>query len=173
MAFWGPKWGRLKNYCSKLIFSCWNNRRTCYMLAHSKGPFILRRNCVALLHCTLLHRNCDATAVRRPMKVTFILTWTAVKLWWLAAESNWHISAPQCNCSVVWMDFNPDCVFWSWQRAKHNSIRESPCQNPCATCLHTLKVRSYHTAIALHISIRHVNATRSYLHFRQNWVFYW
>ena len=38
-----------------------------------KGPFILGRNCVALPHCTLLHRNCDVTALRCRMKVHFNL----------------------------------------------------------------------------------------------------
>ena len=66
-----------------------------------KGPFILRCNCVALPQCTLLHRNCDVTALWCRMKVNFILTWNAVKLWWLAAESNQYIStATQLRCSM-------------------------------------------------------------------------
>ena len=40
----------------------------------SKGPFILHHNCVALPHCTLLHTNCDVTALRCRMKVKLILT---------------------------------------------------------------------------------------------------
>ena len=49
---------------------------------HFKG---LRRNCVALPHCTLLHRNCDVIALQCRMKVKLIFTWNAVKLRWLAA----------------------------------------------------------------------------------------
>ena len=52
----------------------------------NKCPVILYRNCVALPHSTLLHRNCDVTALWCRMKVKFILTWNAVKLRWLAAE---------------------------------------------------------------------------------------
>ena len=57
--------------------------------------------CVALPHCTRLHRNYDVTALRCRMKVKFILTWNAVKLRWLAAESNRYIStATQLQCSM-------------------------------------------------------------------------
>ena len=71
------------------------------LLELSKGLFILRRNCVALSHCTLLHRNCDVTVLRSRMKVEFILTWNAVMLRWLAAESNLYIStAMQLRCSM-------------------------------------------------------------------------
>ena len=69
----------------------------------SIGPFILHRNCVALPHCTLLHRNCDVTALRCRMKVKFISTWNAVMLRWLAAERSWHIDTAtqlRCTCSM-------------------------------------------------------------------------
>ena len=67
--------------------------------------FILCSNCVALLHCTLLHRNCDVkywcSWTWCCMKVKFILTWNAVMLQWLAAESNWYINiATQLQCVV-------------------------------------------------------------------------
>ena len=66
------------------------------------GPFILLHNCVLLPHCTLLHRNCDVTALPCRMKVKLILTWSAVNLWWLAAESNWYIgTATQLRCSMT------------------------------------------------------------------------
>ena len=48
---------------------------------------------VVLLHCTVMHRNCDVTALWYYIKFTFFFTWNAVKLRWLAAESNqyyWH-----------------------------------------------------------------------------------
>ena len=41
-------------------------------LAQSKGPFILHRNCVVLLHSTLLKKNCYVTALRWCMQVKFI-----------------------------------------------------------------------------------------------------
>ena len=67
------------------------------------GPFILCRNCVVLPHCTLLHRNCDVTALILLccMKVKFILTWNAVMLWWLAAESNWYNVKKELNFDPV------------------------------------------------------------------------
>ena len=56
---------------------------------------------VALPHCTILHRNCDVTALRCRMKVKFILTWNAVMLRWLASESTRYIgTATQLLCSM-------------------------------------------------------------------------
>ena len=67
----------------------------------TKGPFILRRNCTVLPHCTALHRNCNVTALRCRIKVKFILTQNAVMLQWLAAESNRYIdTATQLQCSM-------------------------------------------------------------------------
>ena len=66
----------------------------------TKGPFILRCNCVALPHCNLLHRNCDVTALRCRMKIKFILTWNAVMLWWLTAESNWYMAFRVLNSQI-------------------------------------------------------------------------
>ena len=40
----------------------------------NEGLLILCHNCVALLHCILLHRNCDVTALWCCMKVKFFLT---------------------------------------------------------------------------------------------------
>ena len=63
--------------------------------------FILHHNYVALPHCTLLHRSCDVTALRCCIKVKFILTWNAVKLRWLVAESNRYIdTATQLRCGM-------------------------------------------------------------------------
>ena len=71
---------------------------------HSKDPFILHCNCVALPHCILLRRNCDVTALRCRMKVKFILTWNGVKLGWLAAESNRYIG----TATQLWCSTQPD-----------------------------------------------------------------
>ena len=49
-------------------------------LSRGKGLFILRRSCVKLPHCTVLHKNCDDTELRCRMKVKFILTCNAVVL---------------------------------------------------------------------------------------------
>ena len=58
----------------------------------------LCRNCVALSYCILLHRNCYVTALRCHMKDKLILTWNAVMLQWLVAESNRYIgTATQGN----------------------------------------------------------------------------
>ena len=58
-------------------------------------------NCVVLPYCTLLHRNCNVTALHCHMKVKFILTWYVVMQWWLAAESSWYISTEtQLGCSM-------------------------------------------------------------------------
>ena len=46
-----------------------------HMLSRYKGPFILHSNSVELQHCTLLHGNCNVTALPCRMKVKFILTW--------------------------------------------------------------------------------------------------
>ena len=58
---------------------------------------------IALLsHCTLLHRTCDDTALQCRIKVKFILTWNAVNLRWLEAESNQYISVPmQLRCIMI------------------------------------------------------------------------
>ena len=67
------------------------------------GPLILHHNCVALPHCNLLHRSCDVTStvLQFRMKVKFILTWNAVMLLWLAAESNLYIGiTTQLRCSM-------------------------------------------------------------------------
>ena len=81
-----------------LLFDCYI---TYFLTGKSKGPFILHRNCVALQHCTALHRNCDVTALWCHMKVKFILTWNAVMLRWLLAESNQYIgTATQLRCSI-------------------------------------------------------------------------
>ena len=52
--------------------------------SYNKGPFRLRRNCVALPHCTVpsCTEICDITALRCLMKVKFIFTWNAVMLQW-------------------------------------------------------------------------------------------
>ena len=72
-------------------------------MPNCKGPSILCRNCVALPHCTLLHRNCDDTALRCRMKVKFILTWNVVTC---GRKQSIYRSAPQRNCGVVWTDLN-------------------------------------------------------------------
>ena len=75
--------------------------QNCQTFHFTKGPFILRCNCVALPHYTLLHRNCDVTPLQYRMKVKFILTWNAVMLRWLAAKSNRYIgTATQLRCSM-------------------------------------------------------------------------
>ena len=50
------------------------------------GLFILRRNYVALPHCSLLHRTCEDTELWYHMKATFISPWNAVKLRQLAQK---------------------------------------------------------------------------------------
>ena len=107
----------------------------------TKGPFILRRNCTVLPHCTALHRNCNVTALQCCIKVKFILTQNAVMLQWLAAESNQYINtATQLQCSMsgplVWktekfmwihldscnklrewiLGFSPNFWPWNWGR---------------------------------------------------------
>ena len=77
--------------------------RICHL---SKGPFILRSNCVALQHCTLLHRNCNVAALWCGMKVISFqleMRWCCGDLWQKLVD----ISTPQCNCGVVWMDITP------------------------------------------------------------------
>ena len=71
-----------------------------FYLYHSnnpKRPTKLRRNCIALLHSTFLHRNCNVTALQCRIKVEFILTWNWVMLGWLSAERNQYIgTTTQC-----------------------------------------------------------------------------
>ena len=56
---------------------------------------------LTLSHCTKLHRNYDVTPLLCRMKVKFILTWKAVMLQWLAAESNRYIgTATQLRCRM-------------------------------------------------------------------------
>ena len=62
--------------------------------------FILCRNCVVLPHCTVLHRNCDVTALRCRVKVKLILTemqWSCGDL----PQKIIDISVWQRNSSVV------------------------------------------------------------------------
>ena len=91
----------LKFSCEKIARIIAGGKNPMYPYMNTEGPFILRLNCVALPHCTLLHRNCDVTALRCLMKVKFILTWNVAMLRWLAAESNQYIStATQLGCSM-------------------------------------------------------------------------
>ena len=70
------------------------------LLDNTKGPFRLHGNCIALPHCSVLHRNCDVAALWCHLEVEFILTWNAVKLQWLAAESNRYTDI------AIWTDLN-------------------------------------------------------------------
>ena len=80
---------------SKLCIYIW---LCCVLLLHEVRSYYA---VIALPHCILLHRNCDFTALQCRMKVKFILTWNAVKLRWLATESNGYIgTATQLRCSM-------------------------------------------------------------------------
>ena len=74
-----------------------------------KGPFILQHNRVVLMHCTLLHRNWDVTALRCRMEVKFIWTSNLVMLQWLAAETNRCIGSVSqlrgCSINGPWVRF--------------------------------------------------------------------
>ena len=93
------KWSRIWNVKCSLCHAAhkqwhWNSLRSFHTLS---------KLCCVITHCTLLHRNCDVTALRCYMEVKLILTCNTKKLWWLAAESNQYVIS-QHNCSVLWMD---------------------------------------------------------------------
>ena len=44
------------------------------MVRYDTGTSTPQLRCVALPHCTFLHRNCDVTVLGCRMKVKFILT---------------------------------------------------------------------------------------------------
>ena len=47
----------------------WHSALIYITTTYFQGQFILRRNCLALPHCTILHRNCDYIALQCSMKV--------------------------------------------------------------------------------------------------------
>ena len=63
------------------------------------GPFTVRCNCVVLLHCTLLRRNCDVTALQRRKSLNSF----KLEMWWCCGDLRQKvigISAPQRNASM-------------------------------------------------------------------------
>ena len=93
------------NHHYKLAFAAWLSISPWLKVCSYYATVALR--CRTAPYC----RNCNVTALWCCMKVKLILTWNAVLLQWLAAESNWCIgTAAQLWCS---MNGPLDLNWWS------------------------------------------------------------